>query len=283
MTQKTLADRLGMSARWVLDLEAGRVPSLRLQVIAELAHVLRQDVAKLADNTIVVSDRPADRDPNGIEAPPAGFGTLLVERDEAVLSFGEGIYRPVQRRQLVNTGTSPITRFLVRISPDRHPDDPDRSNALYREHPLTWQELNFTASCEGEPMTWTVKQDRDSFKELYLRFESPDGHRFPIYPGQSTRIEYSYTVGEDKWGRWYTRAVRWPTRHLTVQLRFPAALDPVVWGTQTSIAGEALPLPTAIDRQESEDDVTFDWATDDPPLHARYRLEWRFRVQGAGP
>lgn len=128
----------------------------------------------------------------------------------------------------------------------------------------------------------TVKEDHDAFKELYLRFESADGRQFPLYPGESATIEYSYTVGEDKWGQWYTRAFRWPTRHLTVQLRFPASLDPVVWGTETTVAGEAVPLRTPIQRHDEEGEVVFGWATDDPPLHARYRLEWRFR-KPAGP
>ncbi|MER5717530.1 hypothetical protein [Streptomyces sp. NPDC002132] len=37
-----------------------------------------------------------------------------------------------------------------------------------------------------------------------------------------------------KWGRWFQRAVRLPTERLEVDLAFPAALDPVVWGTETS-------------------------------------------------
>ena len=98
----------------------------------------------------------------------------------------------------------------------------------------------------------------------------------------STTIEYSYTVDDGRWGQWYQRAVRWPTRHLTVQLRFPAALDPVVWGTETSVAGEAIPFRTAIQRHDQDAEAVFDWSTDDPPLHARYRLEWRFR-RPAGP
>lgn len=142
---------------------------------------------------------------------------------------------------------------------------------------MTWEQLNFIPTCEGEPMTWTVKEDHDSFKEVYLRFESEDGRQFPLYPGQSTTIEYSYTVDDGRWGQWYQRAVRWPTRHLTVQLRFPAALDPMVWGTETSVAGEAIPFRTAIDRHDQDHEAVFDWSTEDPPLHARYKLEWRFR------
>ena len=47
---------------------------------------------------------------------------------------------------------SPITRFLMRISVDRYPGEPERSNQLYRAHPLTWDELGLTARCGGEEM-----------------------------------------------------------------------------------------------------------------------------------
>jgi transcriptional regulator with XRE-family HTH domain len=277
ITQKTLAELIGKSERWIVDVEHGRADNLRVQDIREFARALKVDVAKLSDNAVIQPGSPTecatDR-PNGAHA---GSGTLFVEHDDAQLRYSNGVYRPTQRRKLVNAGKTPITRFLVRINVDLYPGDPERSNRLYREHPLTWDELGLIASCEGEPMTWSVKEDHDAFKELYLRFESADGHQIPLYPGQSATIEYSYTVGDDKWGRWYTRAVRWPTRHLTVHLRFPASLDPMVWGTETTVAGEAVPLRTAIQRHNEEGEAVFAWATDDPPLHARYRLEWRFR------
>jgi peptide deformylase len=63
-----------------------------------------------------------------------------------------------------------------------------------------------------------------------------------------------------------------------VDLVFPAGLDPAVWGTETSTAAEAVPLRTPITRTHREDEAVFSWATDDPPMSARYRLEWRFRA-----
>lgn len=281
LSQKTLAELIGRSGRWVVDVEGGKADNLRVQDIVLFARALKVDVATLSDNVVMQADTASDRASEPTNATPAGFGTLLVENDDAQLTYVNGVYRPLQRRKLVNAGSTPITRYLVRMNADRYPDDPDKSNRLYREHPLTWEELNFTPTCEGEPMTWTVKEDHDAFKEVYLRFESEDGRQFPLYPGQSTTIEYSYTVDDGRWGQWYQRAVRWPTRHLTVQLRFPAALDPVVWGTETSIAGEAIPFRTAIERHDQDADAVFDWSTDDPPLHARYKLEWRFRKPAA--
>ena len=65
-------------------------------------------------------------------------------------------------------------------------------------------------------------------------------------------------------------------------LVFPARLDPVVWGITTSMTAESSPFPTAIARAEQDDQVVFTWSTDEPPLHARYRIEWKFRSPEEG-
>jgi hypothetical protein len=164
----------------------------------------------------------------------------------------------------------------MRISVDRCPGRPGQSNALHRARPLTWDQLGLTAACDGEPMTWRVKADRDAFKEAWLCFENDRG-RFPLYPGQTATISYSYTVDDGHWGPWFQRAVRLPTRRLSVDLVFPAALDPVVWGTETSATAEAIPLRTRPARAERDGQAVYSWATSDPSVGARYRLEWRFR------
>ena len=46
--------------------------------------------------------------------------------------------------------------------------------------------------------------DRDAAKEVWLLFANDHG-QFPLYPGESTWIEYSYTVSDDKWGPWFQR------------------------------------------------------------------------------
>jgi peptide deformylase len=51
----------------------------------------------------------------------------------------------------------------------------------------------------------------------------------------------------------------------------------VVWGTETSATAEAIPLRTAPSRAVHGSQVVFSWATCDPPVGARYRIEWRFR------
>lgn len=210
---------------------------------------------------------------------PPGTG-LIVERELATLTHLGDAYRCVIRRELYNAGTEPVTRYLVRIAVDRYPNDPGRSNLHHREHPLTFAELRLRAyredGDEREAMHWRAKHDRDAFKELWLLFENAD-RRFPLYPGDRTTIEYAYCVGHDKWGPWFQRAVRLPTRQMAVRLDLPAAVDPQVWGAETSLSAEEGPLRTPVTRREDADRVIFDWATEDPPLNARYRLQWRFR------
>ena len=61
-------------------------------------------------------------------------------------------------------------------------------------------------------------------------------------------------------------------------LVLPARLRPSVWGMETSMTAESSPFRTPIARQQTDDQLIFTWSTDEPPLHARYRIEWKFRV-----
>ncbi|MGW7385982.1 hypothetical protein [Streptomyces sp. NPDC054794] len=113
---------------------------------------------------------------------------------------------------------------------------------------------------------------------VWLLFDNDQG-RFPLCPGDSVWIGYTYTVSDTKWGRWFQRTVRLPTEQLEVDLAFPTALKPVVWGTETSTTAEASPLPSAPGGREENGMRVITWSTDHPALHARYRLEWRFRAR----
>jgi peptide deformylase len=292
LTKKQLAAEMGFDPSYVSHVEARR-------------HRPTEDFARRADTVLAAGGailrryREYDEARHGLR-PATGPRTsreqvipeqwlphtagLLVEREHAQLSYADGDYRCIVRRDLYNAGAEPVTRYLVRISVDRYPGEPERSNRHYRDHPLTWTELDLDARCGEEPMHWRPKDDRDSFKEIWLLFEN-DSARFPLYPGQRATIEYAYTVGEDKWGHWFQRAVRLPTRCLSVRLDFPAETRPVVWGVETSLTAEAGPLRTPMTESREGDRVVFDWTTNNPPLNARYRLEWRFRAapgSGAG-
>jgi transcriptional regulator with XRE-family HTH domain len=284
MSKKALAELMGFHPSYVSHVESGR-------------HKPTEDFARRADETLnagkaiwrrwgeyeaararQTTTAAAVPAPRGPEQPYATGSAIVVEHDAARLDYDGSAYRLTMRRLLRNTGTAPITRYLIRISVDRYPGDPERSNAHYRQHPLTWDELALTATCRGEAMRWEAKHDRDAFKEVWLLFDNDQG-RFPLYPGDAVWIEYAYTVSDTKWGRWFQRAVRLPTEHLEVTLAFPAALDPVVWGTETSMTAEASPLPSAPARREENAMRLFTWSTARPALHARYRLEWRFRAR----
>lgn len=116
-----------------------------------------------ARQTTTVAAVPASPRP---EQPYASGSAIVVEHDAARLDYDGRAYRLTMRRLLRNTGTAPITRYLIRISVDRYPGDPERSNAHYRQYPLTWDELALTATCRGETMCWEAKHDRDAFKEV---------------------------------------------------------------------------------------------------------------------
>jgi peptide deformylase len=216
---------------------------------------------------------PSQRDGDTWLPPSTG---LVVEREVARLSYVDGRYRCTVRRSLYNAGNEPVTRYLIKIVIDKFPNESEKSNQHHREHPLTWDETHLIASCDGERMEWRPKTDRDAFKEAWLLFENERG-RFPLYPGQRAMIQYTYHVGADKWGPWFQRSIRLPTRRVRIELDLPMAMRPVVWGVETTLSAESVPLRTPIEQEIEGDRAVFGWQCENPPLHARYRLEWRFR------
>lgn len=290
LSKKQLATLMGFDPSYVSHVEGRRHRptedfARRAEAVLEASGAIWQRFRDYDELRHTRGDRAPHREP---PAPgqwlPPGTG-LIVEREQATLSYRDETYRCVIRRELYNAGSEPITRYLVRVAVDRYPGDPGRSNRHHREHPLTFAELQLHAhrldGHEREAMHWRTKHDRDAFKEIWLLFENT-GRRFPLYPGDRATIEYAYHVGPDKWGPWFQRAVRVPTRHLAVRLDLPAALDPQVWGAETSLSAEEGPLRTPVARREEDDRIIFDWAVDQPPLNGRYRMQWRFRAQPEG-
>ncbi len=280
LSRTALAKRMGYDRSYVSKVESGAErPSKEFAAQAETAlragGALRTAFREYEATRITRPRPPVAANP----AAQAGTGNLVVDHDDATLHYDGHNYRLTQRRRLVNGGLEPISRYLIRISVDRYPGDPERSNQLYSENPLTWEEINLHAwhgQSRTEPMNWSTHHDRDAFKGVWLHFAGDSGH-FPLYPGESTWIEYEYTVRDEHWGNWFQRAVRLPTHTLSVCLDFPADLTPAVWGLHTSMTAEAMPFRTAIDRTLSDDRAVFAWSCENPPLHARYRLEWDFR------
>jgi hypothetical protein len=102
------------------------------------------------------------------------------------------------RRRLRVTGEEPVTRYLIRISVDRYPGAPERFNAHYRAHSLTWHELALTAACRGEVMSWQVKQTATpSSKSDWCSTANTDASR--SIQASPCWIDCAYTVGDDKW------------------------------------------------------------------------------------
>ncbi len=235
LSQKALAAKVSYTPSYVSKVEGGHQnPSV--EFAREADNVLRAGRAlrrAFIDHNTWLKEQDPDRRMSTDEGRlhEDQQASLVVEHDDTELVYDGRCYRAIMRRRLRNASDQPVTRYLIRISVDRFPGNLERSNQLYREDPLTWEELQLEARCGPDSMEWKVQHDRDAFKEVWLLFENQDG-RFPLYPGESTTIEYAYTVTDIKWGHWFQRAVRLPTDRLSVQLRFPSELDPVVWGME---------------------------------------------------
>ena len=287
MTKKQLAARMGFDPSYVSHVEGRRHKptedfARRAEAVLSAGGAIWQRFQEY-DELRHARTGPAHRDPPvPVQWMPPGTG-LIVEQEIAELTYTDKAYRCRIRRDLYNAGVEPVTRYLAKIAVDRYPHDPAGSNRHHREHPLTFEEMQLEAYAgEGgavEPMQWRLKLDRDAAKEVWLLFANDHG-QFPLYPGHRTTIEYVYTVGEEKWGLWFQRAVRLPTRNLTVRLDFPVEFEPQVWGVETSLAAE-VPVRTPLERHNDDRRAVFEWSTDAPLLNARYRLEWRFRGPNA--
>jgi transcriptional regulator with XRE-family HTH domain len=285
-SQKKLAGLVGYTPSYVSKVERGTV--LASRAFAESAdqhlHAGRALVRRWKEMHDALVELTADRPRHA--GPPADDGArpvpgfdLVVEHEQAGLEYRDGSYRARIRRQLRNTGSRPVTQYLIRIAVDRYPDDARRSNEFYRANPLTWAEIGLAAECGGEPMDWRAEQDRDSYKEAWLLFENGDG-RFPLYPGETSWLEYGYAIPAAKQGQRWEREIRLPTRRLSLTMTFPAEAEPAVWGSMTSVTADAAAFPTPIARQVKGDQVEFTWSADDPPLHARYQVEWKLWMPG---
>jgi transcriptional regulator with XRE-family HTH domain len=273
LSKKALARRMSFDPSYVSHIESGR-------------HRPTEDFARRADD-VLNSDgrlwqlwRQCDRirhtanegAPTPVP-PPVGVAEprsdLVVEREEATMRFDGERYTMTIRRHLHSVGVKPVARYWMKIVGD------DSASA-----PLTWEMIDLQATCNGEPMDWQVERDQPTVKQVWLQFKN-DGYAFPLYPGERAWIEYSYTVAEGTWGHWFQRAIRVPTRYLSVALRFPAELEPRVWGTETSMTADGTPLAEHPQvTQLPEDEVEWFWEVSHPQLNARYRLHWQFQARG---
>lgn len=186
LSQSALAQAVGYTPSYVSKVEGGQQrPSRSFAEDADATLRAGGALRRAFNDLEVARAEPALHRP---AAPEPHTSSLTVEHEDTALYYDGQPYRATQRRRLYNGGTEPITSYLIRISVDRYPGNPERSNQHYREHPLTWDEINLSASVNGEEIGWRVQHDRDAFKELWLLFDNEHG-RYPLYPGESTWLE----------------------------------------------------------------------------------------------
>jgi hypothetical protein len=215
-------------------------------------------------------ERLSLRSPGAVHQPLAKSAELIVEREEAEQRLDGEWYTMTIRRLLYNGTREPVVRFFVRINAD---------DAI--EASLAWREVQLTARCGDLEMDIDKVTDRPELKEAWLLFRN-QAVRFPLQPGQRGWIEYSYRVPARKWGPWFQRALRVPTRFLSVSLVFPAELTPAaVWGIEMSPYVDAAPLFPIVSERRGND-VVYRWETTAPRMEARYRLEWRGTADPSG-
>jgi transcriptional regulator with XRE-family HTH domain len=268
LSKKALARRMSFDPSYVSHIESGR-------------HRPTEDFARRADEVLGSGGRlwllwreydrarhtPADAQaaPATPALPPDPHSDLVVEREEATMRFDGENYLVTIRRYLHSVGTRPVAQYWMKINGDDHPDGE-----------LTWDQIDLQATCNGEPMTWRVAVDQPVIKQVWLQFKN-ESYEFPLYPGERAWIEYSYNMPEGIFGHWFQRAIRLPTRYLSVRLTFPTDLDPRVWGTETSMTADGAPL-AAIPHvnRDVDGEIEWYWEIPQPQLNARYRLHWQF-------
>jgi hypothetical protein len=192
----------------------------------------------------------------------AGEPELINVHEYAEQLFDGETFTITVERQLWNRTTEPVVQYPIKIAAD------ETSDVI-----LTWETIRLTAFCGDDPMVWRVDTDRFDFKEVRLLFENSSG-KFPLEPGSTATIRYSYHVPADAWGTWFQRTILMPTKRLTVKLIFKCEHTPArVWSTEHSLEFGELP-GGKIDVVRRGDLVIYTYEVGLPRRHARYRLAW---------
>jgi transcriptional regulator with XRE-family HTH domain len=148
LSQKRLAGEMGYDPSYISKIESGQQHPTR-----DFAH--RADEVLHSGGGLVrrwrdyCANKPPGRAGHARQEPAhdahALAQSLIVCHEQAECRYADGAYHMRMRRKLHNASDAPVTRYLIRISVDRHPKTPDRSNELYRTQPLTWDELELQA------------------------------------------------------------------------------------------------------------------------------------------
>ena len=223
-------------------------------------------------------DRPAV----AVSAMSSARPPLVVKRDEIEYRYLGGRYVVHTRLLLYNTSAEPITHCTAQIEGHRFADDSAAARRFYGAQPLSWDELDFRAESNRQPVDWEPVTDRDSFKEVRLLFRNAEG-RFPLQPREERPVEYTYELPESKAGPQIQRSIRMYTNELVMSAVFPPSCDPgSVWAVEDSMyAADRAHVWT---RHVTDDGIRYTVRIIAPPLIAAYRLQWpaRGRAEGIG-
>jgi transcriptional regulator with XRE-family HTH domain len=299
-TQVALAAKLGYHRSYLSKIEAGRYnPTLSFAKRAD--EVLRaggaillrwrtfHNVERPGRTTVEAESLLAQVSTRDEAVFRSGDYAIKVIKDKAVLSYDDHTYQLEILREIENLASTPVNGFPVRIHVDRFPDDPKRSREFYRANPLLWEELSFkcwygqresdfTGGAQVELECDSGQTITDQLIEAWVLFQGRQfGETFPLYAGHRMLFRYTYLVGDDKWGSWLQRHVRFPTDKLEVFLSFPTELRSRVWGKEKTLGRPRLwPIESQIRQTHQEDRTVWSWAIEAPHLGDRYRFEWRF-------
>jgi transcriptional regulator with XRE-family HTH domain len=287
LSKKQLARMMGFDPSYVSHIEGQR-------------HRPTEDFARRAERVLrsenaiwrqfVRYDYLRRRSPGGptldVEPVPHGIHDVTVEVEEEItsLSYDRGWYHCSMIHRLVNRGSKPVTRHIVQVDVDRSPEGAEPPAPDQRKASSIWDDLQFHAALgidRRDPIKWVPPRSRAAFDEILLLFESADVP-MPLYPDQRTTVACSYRLPGRGNDSWFERDIRTPTWRLRVRLDFPADLEPVVWGEQTSLAMEsALPDPS-VRPVDDAGRLEFEWQVENPMLLTHFRFGWRFQASSAG-
>ncbi len=282
LSKKQLAASMGYHPSYISHVESLRHhPTFEFACRAEAVLASAGDLIARYEQCRLAAGEPAPAPVfrSDYEPSPMLPATLVIEEENATLTYADGWYSARVERVVRNVGDRPVTCFPVRVDVDRFPDQPGVSRRLYAESPLQLSDLDFSAFAasslddRSEPMEVRVTRSSDAYVKMVLVFGNTRA-RFPLYPGERTRVTYSYRVPASLWGQWFQRDIRFPTRALTMSVRLPAALAAEVSAEILSYAGIKGFSPT-----ESPGDngtVLYTLRLRELLLTSQIRIRWRF-------
>ncbi len=205
-----------------------------------------------------------------IEAGPQ----LAIDSEKARLTFEGDSYLVEIEKAYVNPTPVCCPCAEAQVLVNAFPDEPERSRALYREHPLDLEEIGFTARCNGKSVPFAVQKDLDSNKTLLIPFGGA-GEGSELQPGARAVLAYSFRIEKKLWGPYFERHVNRETQRLECELRFP----PGVVAELCLLRNPRLESESLDEEIEGEEDAlstVFRWKRDRPRLQSRYKFIWRF-------